>query len=422
MTAATCTTCQQDDCRDQAGTVLVLFALLLVAFFGLLGVVIDAGRLRVTKQQLDAGAEAAALEGLRYKDRDGDIARRTRAITTTAWQWDDDLDPSNGDVLALGAGSLPIVAGAQPLGGSLLVAATAADRVWKPARQLQPNVGNAMHGDLVAGSFVAGQLPSEDDAFTRPDFLPLPVGSTAAQLASASSFLVRLRRTNDRLPLDRQPGESSSGPAFEWLWARGSAWQEPQPGGATQSRNDGLTLRATAIAATERALVVTNNPIPDSTGNSNPVLARIALRGDTASAWHATTPGASLTLDVGGNGLLSLAGNEQGIGLQALARSVSSTLIAAPTALLNVPATELVVPVYGTINGERITIGFTLATATLTGASLTITRLRSAVLPSGASSASPVTLDARVALQLTPTLRALQIAFAEPVLAPVLRR
>lgn len=422
MTDGVSTTLQQDERRDQAGAVLVLFALLLVGLFGLLGVVIDGGRLRVTKQQLDAGAEIAALEGLRFKDRDGDAARRTRAITAIEWQWDDDLDASNGDALALGAGSLPILAGAQPLGGELLVAATPADRVWKPATQLQMNPGNAVHGDLVAGSFVAGQLPTEDDAFQRADFVPLPVGSAAAQLASAASFLVRLRRATARLALDRQPGESSSGPAFEWLWARGSAWQEPPSGGSTQGRSDGLTLRATAIAATERALVVSDNPVPASGGTSSPLLTRIALRGDPASAWHATAPGASLTLDVGGNGLLTLAGNEQGLGMQTIARSVSTGLIAAPTTFQNLPSSGLIVPVYSTINGERIVIGFTLATATLAGTSLTITRQSSAVLPAGASSISPAALDARAALQLTPTLRALHAAFAQPVLAPVLRR
>jgi hypothetical protein len=422
MTHGASTTLQQDEHLDQAGAVLVVFALLLVGLFGLLGVVIDGGRLRVTKQQLDAGAEVAALEGLRFKDRDGDAARRMRAITAIEWQWDDDLDASNGDILALGAGSLPIVAAALPLGGELQVAATPANRAWKPATQLQANPGNAVHGDMVAGSFVTGQLPSEDDTFQRPDFVPVPGGSAAAQLASASSFLVRLRRATGRLALDRQPGESSSGPAFEWLWARGSAWQEPQPGGSMQSRSDGLTLRATAIAATERALVVSDNPVPVGGGRSSPLLTRIALRGDPASAWHATAPGGSLTLDIGGNGLLTLAGNEQGLGMQTIVRSVSKSLIAAPTAFANLPSSELIVPVYGTINGERVVIGFTLATATFAGNSLTITRQQSAVLPVGASSTSPAALDAHAALQLAPALRALHTAFAQPVLAPVLRR
>ena len=61
---------------EEHGTVLVLFALLFVGIFGLLGAVVDGGRLRVTRQQMDAGAECAALEGVRFRDTEGDAGRR----------------------------------------------------------------------------------------------------------------------------------------------------------------------------------------------------------------------------------------------------------------------------------------------------------------------------------------------------------
>ncbi|MFN3240632.1 MAG: pilus assembly protein TadG-related protein [Planctomycetota bacterium] len=400
----------------EAGTVLVLFALLLVGLFGLLGAVVDGGRLRVTRQQMDAGAECAALEGLRFKDLEGDDGRRQRAIAAVANLWDDDLDPDNGDAIGLGAGSLPIVSGLDPLGGSLDVAATAAARVWKPGPELQANPGNAAHGDMVAGRHLADRAPSEDDAFARDDFVPTPPGSSATALADAPSFLVRLRRSNRRLALDRQPGESSSGPAFEWLWARGSAWQEPAGGDGSASRNDGLTLRAAAIASTERALLVSSDP------NLGTTLATIALRGDAASTWNATPPFASATFDVDANGLLTVAGVEQGVTLALAPRNVGATLVpaaAAPTAL---PTTTLLLPVYGTIAGQRRVVGFTLGAATASGATVTVTRLPATVLPTGASSASPAALDARLALEADPDLRALHATFSEPVLAPVLRR
>ncbi|MFK7742151.1 MAG: pilus assembly protein TadG-related protein [Planctomycetota bacterium] len=405
-------------CDEQSGTVLVLFALILVGVFGLLGVVVDGGRLRIAKQQLDAGAESAALEGLRFKDRGGDAARRRRALAAVARQWDDDLDASNGDAIGLGAGSLPIVQNATPLGGDIVVAAA---RAWKPAASLQQNVGNAAHGDMVAGVHLDGGAPIENDTFQRQDFAPTAAGSAPATLAAAPAFLVRLRRATQRLALDRQFGVSSAGPSLEWLWARGSAWQEPGAGEAGQGRSAGMTIRAASIASTERALIVSADPVAGTT------LASFALRVDAASSWNATAVGAALVLDVGATGALTVAGAEQGVALAGPAARVGDAILAAPSALTAVAAaSELLVAVYAPIGGQRRIVGFTLATAALTGtppgASVTVTRLPAAVLPAGASSVSPAALDARLALELTPGLAALHATFAGPVLAPVLRR
>ncbi|MGC6486899.1 MAG: pilus assembly protein TadG-related protein, partial [Planctomycetota bacterium] len=135
---------------------LILFALLVVGLFGMLGVVVDGGRLRVTRQQLDAGAECAALEGLRFKDVEGDAARRDRAAQSLAWLFDDDLDAANGDRMGLGAGTLPIVTGAAPVGGAVVLDTGPAARAWKPGDALERNLPNAAHGDLVAGVHVPG--------------------------------------------------------------------------------------------------------------------------------------------------------------------------------------------------------------------------------------------------------------------------
>lgn len=410
------TPCRLGDRREQRGAVLVMFALLLVGVFGLLGVVLDAGRMRVVEQQLDAGVESAALEGLRFKDLEGDAHRRTRAIVAIARQWDDDLDPSNGDTLGVGAGPLPIVAGTTALGGDLLVAPEAASRMWKPAEGMQQNLGNATHGDLVAGAHLPGGPPIESDSFERADFLPAGAGSSPAQLAAAPALLVRLRRATARLALDRRPGESSSGPAMEWLWARGSAWLEPGADGGEQGRADGTTVRATAIAASEPALVVSDHP----TGWT--ALATFALRSEPDSPWQTTPSGSTLTLELGANGELTLAGAEAGVALASPARAVGGAMSPAAAPPTDVPPTVLVVPVYAIRGGDRRVLGFTLATAEVTGSSLTITRRPAAVLPTGASSVASVALDARVALAGDPGLRALHDAVAEPVLAPVLRR
>ena len=78
-------------------------------------------------------------------------------------------------------------------------------------------------------------------------------------------------------------------------------------------------------------------------------------------------------------------------------------------------------PVGNTAPARRV-LGFTLAEATLSGGLLTVQRRAGAVLPTGASAASPAALDARLALESNPTLRALHASISEPVLAPVLRR
>ena len=395
---------------------MVLFALLLVGIFGLLGVVVDGGRLRVTRQLMDAGAECAALEGLRFKDVGGDAARRDRAISATALMFDDDLDPANGDTFGLGAGSLPIVTDAAPLGGAIEVPLSPASRAWKPSESLQANAANQQHGDLVAGQHLTGGAPNEDDAFLRGDFAPIAAGSASADLTAAPAFLVRLRRASDRLALDRQPGESSAGPPFEWLFARGASWHEPTAGQGNASRSDGLTLRSAAIAAAEPALLVSSAPL------QGVVVAPFALRLDGPSAWQAASPGETLTLGINPSGVLISDGIEQGVTLAAAARRVGQPAANAPLAISPPSLPAAIVPVYGTVNGSRVVAGFTLASAVINGETLAVTRLGSAVLPAGASSTSPAANDARLALEATLALRALHASVSEPLLAPVLRR
>lgn len=426
----------------ERGAVLVLFALLLVGMFGMLAVLVDGGRLRVTRQQMDAGAEHAALEGVRFKDSEGDVGRRLRARIAMARQFDDDLVPdhlvpANADRIGLGAGTLPVVAPvvasgpAAPFGGSIAASSTPAARYWNPepdptspdpqvrAAGLQDNLANAAHGDLVAGTHDPGAgEPIEDDLFQRNDFVATTFGSSAAQLAAAPAFLVRLRRASDRLAFDRQPGVSSAGPPFEFLWARGSAWREPGPGETHASRADGLTVRAAAIASTERALVVTGLP------GSGLAMAPFALRAEPASSWSGTLVGDSLVVTVDSIGTLTLGGQEEGAVLFAagFAPVVGLTIAPRPGDVPSMSAGQLIVPVYGIVGTIRRIAGFTLATATLVGDELTVIRVPGGVLPVGASAVAPAALDARVELGRDPALRALHLSFPFPVLAPVLRR
>jgi len=402
--------------EGEAGTVLVLFALLFVGLFGMLGAVVDGGRLRVTRQQMDAGAECGALEGVRFKDTEGDAARRARAISAASYIFDDDLNPANGDVMGLGAGTLPVVFDDAPLSGTIDVALEPAQRAWKPADQLEQNPSNQRHGDLVAGIHNAAVAPAEDDAFRRDDFLAAPSNSGANALSAQPAFLVRIRRASERLALDRQAGESSSGPPFEWLWARGGAWHEPVNGETNASRSDGLTLRATAIASTERALLATGDPAIGVT------LAAFTLRSDAGSAWQATAPGSTLALDVDPSGALLLGGVEEGIAIAAPAQLVGDVPSPSTTALASAAAGTIIVPVYADVASVRRIIGFTLAQATLSGSALAVTRQASAVLPNGATATSPAAHSARIALDAEVALSVLHSSFTAPLLAPVLRR
>src|SRR5688572_22023680 len=55
-------------CPDGPVKMLVQVALLVFAFCGLLGLVVDVGYMRLTQSQMQTAADAAALEGLRKRD------------------------------------------------------------------------------------------------------------------------------------------------------------------------------------------------------------------------------------------------------------------------------------------------------------------------------------------------------------------
>ena len=156
--------------------------------------------------------------------------------------------------------------------------------------------------------------------------------------------------------------------------------------------------------------------------SQNISVASFALRVDGASAWQATAPGTTLTLDVEPGGLLLVDGVEQGAALASPARQVGAAVTSAAAILTAPTTTTLILPVYGTVGGARTVAGFTLAQASLSGPLLSVTRLQGAVLPAGASRSSPAALNARVALTANAALRALHAAITEPLLAPVLRR
>lgn len=275
--------------RVRGGYVLVWWVLLVFALMGLAALVIDLGLVRLAQRQMQTAADLAALESLRERDQPAvppsqrESHRRRLAADLVTLLFDDDLQPGP-DALGLGAGmQLPLepsVYGDPSLDASRLLRVDAA-APYKPALELNyPQ--NAQHGDLVAGSYVPSQAPTEAPDYARADFVP--AAGDDERLQQAPAMLARLRRTNDLLGLDRQSGVSSAGPALPVLFGRGGLVPATAPGGGYSWRHHGFTVRATAIAQLVPALSVgAAAPAPQV-----PAAAPFALVG---SRWDALGPG-----------------------------------------------------------------------------------------------------------------------------------
>jgi hypothetical protein len=285
----------------------VLVALLLVALFGLAGLVIDLGMARLAQRQMQSAAESAALEGLRYRNLDpidpeldpAQLAqrRRERAARRVGQMFDDDLmDTPDADPLQFGAGALIELSGGVPMPGdhsllagqTLSVAAEPELRVYKPQGSLELNEPNAEEGDIVFGQLGPNANVDPANPYSRADFAPDPLGN---------SLIVRLRRTagfpSDEAGYDVIPGVSSTGPALPYLFARGVLL-------SPAARARGIPLRATALAdGTPAKSAGPPIPVPDTAPPQYlPGLAPFAL---TLDYWNdgywATAAGESLVVN-----------------------------------------------------------------------------------------------------------------------------
>ena len=313
------------------GTVLVLFALLVFSLFALAALVIDLGFVRLTHQQMQSAVETAALEGLRFRDdaslvqlpnETPDQARRRVTSEMVAVRFDDDLNPANGDPLQVGAGPVLV-----PVGGILPSNALQTLQVpslqqgftyvYKPNGISQPASGvtfdalqtneanNLVSGDMVAGTFTSGMIPIENPDYSRNDF----TASSTATAATASSFLVRMRRTDNRNDaLNNVNGVSTHGPSLPLLFGRGTLITSPDPAQGYAPRVHGLTVRATAIADARRAKSIGPAYLDTFYPGLTPAFAGIP--GVTPFAlnvgyWSALAPGAFDVLTVAANGAMT---------------------------------------------------------------------------------------------------------------------
>lgn len=265
---------------DRRGTILVWFAVFLFALFPLAALIVDFGLVTLTRRQMQAAAKTAALEGLRFHDSlpsqfDAphlddrpkglseacpeyaappspgalpsdkriawcDCARRWAAGNLVENLFDDDLNPG-ADQMQFGAGPLLELTGGIQLEGTDFYASqlmtSPQPLVHKP--QLQVNLDNAPEGDMVAGTYDGHlNLHAEHGDYSRDDF-------AADGGSNASSFLVRLRRTDaGTLP---------------FLFGRGGitrAVNRSDPAALWNQREYGTPVWATAIAQAQPVMTV----------------------------------------------------------------------------------------------------------------------------------------------------------------------
>ncbi len=276
--------------RQQAGYALVLVVLLLFGLMGLAALVIDVGFARLAQRQMQTAVDAAALEGLRFRDEipehiaemiedaggdappEGDrsdpawreYARRWLASRMVNETFEDYIDPNTGEQIRYGAG--PEIEFEGGFGPEELAAGQTVklDRlgVWTPSLQL--NSRNHHYGDVVAGKYdydplqegVPAELPGrETQDYQVTGFEPKPEGTPPQELADAPALLVRLRRTNNFSGWDEEHGVSSHGPTLPFMFARGALIGKV-PDAQYSPRENGITVRALAIAEARPAVAV----------------------------------------------------------------------------------------------------------------------------------------------------------------------
>ena len=389
--------------REQ-GAVLILFALLLVGFLGLAATVIDVPLARLTQQQMQTTSDFAATEGLRQGvllPGDASVDARVATALATEWAFDDDFDPAAGDALSLAAGpSLELQGGSGELNASALVVSAGP---FDP--QLQTNVANLAHGDMVVGAYLNGVAAEETEQYTRTDFLPT---------VAADAFLVRLRRTRNLEALDQIAGVSSSGAPLPFVFGLGTAIGSED--GTYNPRTDGLTVRSTSIGQARRAVAVPPTQLLpvgifiDAWENLFPTATNVSGTVAGSGVWSLTDTvvGGSIALPSATDVLRHVG---QVVQLQATAADVAAT-----TLVLPILALQDAIPLEA--GGTAWIVGFGLCRVQVVAGAWTVAKLPAAVLPFG-SARLPEALRAMYA---GPFPLASFEAVSEPVLASTIAR
>jgi len=277
--------------QDRAGVALVLFALLVFGFMGIMAVAIDVGMASLTQAQMQNAVDTGAIEGVRLRDfgptrPQSDVRRRAHVSALVQMVFDDDLHPTSGvvefdpvngggmapmshddrDQFNLGAG--PTWHLETPDNNPSNVGATLADldSVYDDP-VLQQNRDNEVYGDMISGTYQWGASHLEHDDYTRPDFAVQPADSNVSDRSTC--FLVRMRRTNVSGAPDSVDGISSGERALPYVFGLGSMMHgSDDPSFAANPRVDGMTVRAVAIASVRPAMTIGPPPnMVDRIGN-----------------------------------------------------------------------------------------------------------------------------------------------------------
>ena len=412
-------------------------ALLAFGLFALAALIVDLGLARAAQAAMQTAADGAALEGVRLRDDlpadpiASDAQRRAGASTLVQNLFDDDLLLATPNTqIQLGAGPQfsattagPLVVGASP--------------TFVPALEL--NLGNALHGDLVAGAYDPDAVHSEAENYVRNDFAP---ASGGAEAAAADAFLVRLRRTHDPLGLDAQAGVSSSGPGVPLLFGLGSLVQASAD---YDPRTDGITVRATSVAEARPALRVgTSGPgwlgltTPGRSLTGEPLALAFELSNWT-TCWPTATPCADVPMQFDIEQVDGVVRSTAGVcagqaagalllGAQQVG-DISPQIVSANLLLAPDPGTHYVA-IYRTGDpgpGAVRVVGFGAievqsATPIPGGLQIVATKLCSFVAPQNASPRSTVAVAALATVAGFDDAHQQYVQFGEPLLAPALVR
>lgn len=340
------------------GVVLLQVSFMMLVLMGLVGLVVDLGIARTTQGSMQLGVDVAALEGMRLRDNFpgdpdlSDLDRRLAASRVASLVYDEDLDLSTGAAAyLLGAGPQMStgVAGIHDPAGGLLQSRGP----YLP--QLETNAaGNEVHGDLVAGTYIARD-PSpvvgnpnwhaEDGTYRRADFAV----ASAAAAPGAPALLARMRRTHDPRGLDEVEGVSSRGPSIPFLFALGSGTLSTPDPAAYDPRRDGITVRANAIAqarpvvAAGRMGPTVNGLAVLGVGPALPAVTRVLTLED--ASWTTQVPiGGTLEVVVRGDGTLQGTAAGPTPGLSGFAWSVPGLLRVGDVSATAPSAGALVIP------------------------------------------------------------------------------
>lgn len=369
------------------GVVTFLFMILFVfTFLALAGLVIDLGFVFSTRRTMQATANTAALEGLRFRD--------DQTISSDAATRDQKRRQRASNLAArFSCGPTVAMSGGIPLDGSTFVASEVmgVTGVYTPALELN-NSSNSTSGDLVQGIYNDAAIShTEASDYTRTDFTP-------DTTTTAGAFLVRLRRTGEA----SESGVQSSGPPVPFLFARGAPLaavsdgngNPVSPSALLDRRGRGTFVRAAAIADAQPALSV-------GTANSGSSIEGLAGYQLLASFWMQDWDGDSSTP---GNGTESVAVILTGTSFTRNGSVVGDTLLASTDAITalgsstNVGPSTLAtgtafVPIMANVlkadhssSTQRI-IGFARVTLSGTSPTYTLTRQKQYIAPQNASAA-----------------------------------